>query len=131
MAAEAASEICRDIAEDIRAAATLEIQQTRVHSAAGLVSGLRVERGTKPGEWRVLSTHRTPGVPEWQHEGTGLYGPRRRRIRPKRASVLAWQDPASGKWIRAASVRGVRPRRYLTVAAQRVARRSPRLAFSE
>lgn len=42
--------------------------------------------------------------------GTGLYGPERRLIRPKKASVLAWQGK-DGKMHFAKWVRGIRPKR--------------------
>jgi len=44
------------------------------------------------------------------HEvGTGIYGPKKRKIFPKRAAFLAWKDYDTGQWRRAKSVRGVKP----------------------
>lgn len=43
----------------------------------------------------------------FQELGTGIYGPRQRKIVPLRARVLAWKDPDSGFWRFAKSVRGV------------------------
>jgi hypothetical protein len=70
---------------------------------------------------------------EWLTFGTGIYGPRRHRIVPKavwgnekrvkagkkpkaipaKKRVLAWQDPNTGKWIRASSVAGIKPNDFL------------------
>jgi hypothetical protein len=70
---------------------------------------------------------------EWLTFGTGIYGPRRHRIVPKavwanerrvmkgkkpkaipkKKRVLAWQDPNTGKWIRASSVAGMKPNDFL------------------
>ena len=47
--------------------------------------------------------------------GTGIHGPRKMPIVPKKAKFLAWQDK-SGKWIRARSVQGMKPRPYLAPA---------------
>lgn len=71
---------------------------------------------------------------EWITFGTGIYGPRKRRIVPKavwanekrvaagkkakpipanKPKMLAWQDPNTGRWIRAKSVAGMRPNRFV------------------
>ena len=70
---------------------------------------------------------------EWLTFGTGIHGPRRHRIVPKavwanekrvmkgkkpkaipaKKRVLAWQDPNTGKWIRASSVAGIKPNDFL------------------
>lgn len=47
------------------------------------------------------------------HEGTGIYGPRGRPIRPRRGRFLAWEDPNGGGMIFAREVRGQRPQPYL------------------
>lgn len=51
----------------------------------------------------------------FQEFGTGIYGPRKRLIRPVRAKVLSWK-PKSGKRVFVKFVRGVRPKRYFTKA---------------
>jgi hypothetical protein len=51
----------------------------------------------------------------WVHEGTGIYGPRRALIKPKRARALAFTT-RSGKKIVVRSVRGMRPNHFLTDA---------------
>lgn len=44
------------------------------------------------------------------HEvGTGVYGPKKRRIVPRNKKLLAWRDYDSGQWHFARSVRGVKP----------------------
>ncbi|ONK13137.1 HK97 gp10 family phage protein [Streptomyces sp. MP131-18] len=47
------------------------------------------------------------------HEGTGVYGPRRRPIRPVRRQVLTWRDLGSGERVFARQVEGQRPRPFL------------------
>lgn len=49
---------------------------------------------------------------KWLNFGTGLFGPFRRRIRPKRAKVLSWVSPG-GKRIFAHSVKGIFPRGFI------------------
>lgn len=49
--------------------------------------------------------------------GTGIYGPMRRPIRPRRAKYMHWIDAASGRHVFAASVRGQKPQPYLVPAA--------------
>lgn len=46
------------------------------------------------------------------HEGTGIYGPARRPIRPVRAKVLSWRGPG-GRRVFAAEVRGQRAQPFL------------------
>lgn len=48
---------------------------------------------------------------EWVHEGTGLFGPGKKPIRPKNAKVLRFE--IDGKTIFARSVRGQKPNRYV------------------
>ena len=70
---------------------------------------------------------------EWLTFGTGIHGPRRRRVIPKkvyqnevrvkagkkprkltrREMALSWQDPNTGKWISRASVSGIKPNNFL------------------
>jgi hypothetical protein len=51
----------------------------------------------------------------WVHDGTGLYGPRRRLIRPKRAKVLRFSGRRYGKtgYIYARHVKGMKPNAFL------------------
>jgi hypothetical protein len=48
----------------------------------------------------------------WHHDGTGLYGPHKTRIRPVRARALRFV--VRGRVVFARSVRGSRPNRFLT-----------------
>lgn len=57
----------------------------------------------------------------WVHDGTGIYGPARRPIRPVRARILRWparrgSTGARGGYVYARQVRGVRPRPFLREA---------------
>lgn len=46
----------------------------------------------------------------FQENGTGIYGPTRRRIYPRRAKFLRWVNPDTGKVCFARSVRGTKPK---------------------
>jgi len=50
----------------------------------------------------------------WVHDGTGLYGPRRRLIRPARRRVMRWRS--GGGFVYARYTRGMRPNHFLTGA---------------
>jgi len=58
-------------------------------------SGLEPSETAKTVSVRVYS--RLPEQARWDSEGTGLYGPRRQLIRPKRARVLAWPAAGAGR----------------------------------
>ncbi len=47
----------------------------------------------------------------FMEQGTGIYGPAKRPIRPKRARMLAWKK--NGQWHFAKEVRGARARRFM------------------
>lgn len=51
----------------------------------------------------------------WVHDGTGIFGPRRMRIYPKKAKFLHWKTKA-GKSVFRKSVAGMRPNTYLKSA---------------
>lgn len=55
---------------------------------------------------------------KWVHQGTGIYGPRRRMIRPISKQVLRWVDGAGVHF--AKQVRGMRGRPYLMDALRQV-----------
>lgn len=61
----------------------------------------------------------------WQHEGTGIYGPRGRRIRPKRARVLRFFWRKVGRVVFFRSVRGTPATKYLTKALDEVLSQPP------
>lgn len=50
------------------------------------------------------------------HDGTGIYGPRHRPIRPKRAKFLRFRPKGGGRWVYARQVKGMRPNPFLTNA---------------
>jgi len=45
--------------------------------------------------------------------GTGIYGPKRRPIRPKRAKALHWIDRKTRKDVFATQVKGIKPMHYI------------------
>jgi hypothetical protein len=51
----------------------------------------------------------------WVHDGTGIYGPRRQKIVPRRKKALAFTSKKYGKVV-VRSVRGMRPNRFLVDA---------------
>lgn len=50
---------------------------------------------------------------EWITFGTGIYGPRKTRIVPKKKKFLAWKNPNTGQWYRKKSVAGMKPDRFV------------------
>jgi len=57
----------------------------------------------------VLLVNRVPHA-VYHEFGTGIYGPKGTPITPKRARLLRWKNPDTGKWCSAKSVKGVKPR---------------------
>ncbi len=53
----------------------------------------------------------------YQHEGTGIYGPKKRPIRPVNGKFLVWTDPDTGETIFATEVRGTPGKKFLSRAA--------------
>jgi hypothetical protein len=49
----------------------------------------------------------------WVHEGTGIYGPRHRRITPKSHKYLRFRPRGSRKFVYAKSVVGMRPTPFM------------------
>lgn len=47
------------------------------------------------------------------HDGTGVYGPTGRPIRPRRAKFLRFRPRGSRRWVYARSVKGMRPNAFL------------------
>jgi hypothetical protein len=56
------------------------------------------------------------------HEGTGIYGPRRRLITPQRGAVLVFTPRGAARPVFVRSVRGVKPRPFLRDALRAVLR---------
>lgn len=52
----------------------------------------------------------------YQHEGTGIYGPKKRPIRPKNGPFLVWKDPDTNELIFAKEVKGTPAKKFLTRA---------------
>lgn len=57
------------------------------------------------------------------HDGTGIYGPKRKIIKPKRAKALVWRSKLHGRksgkfagFVVATSVKGMRPNPFLAAA---------------
>lgn len=91
-------------------------------SAKYIVKG----RGTKDMqlEVRLGESGQPKQLPVWLNFGTGIYGPRRSPIRPRKAKRLRFVAK-SGKTVFAKQVRGVKPMRFLdkTDSATQSARR--------
>ncbi len=58
----------------------------------------------------------------WVHDGTGIYGPRGARIRPRRSKRLRFKPRSSGRYVYARSVAGMRPNRFAANALRAAAR---------
>lgn len=60
-----------------------------------------------------------PQIPQltYQHEGTGIYGPNKRPIRPTRKKVLRWADASGFRY--AKQVKGIRPDKFLYRAGEK------------
>lgn len=52
----------------------------------------------------------------WIHEGTGIYGPHRTRIVPRRARYLRFKAKGMDRYIYRKSVKGIKPNRFLVKA---------------
>jgi hypothetical protein len=72
-----------------------------------------VSRGVEGVEWAKIINDAAHAV--YMFTGTGLFGPRRRVIRPRRAPFLVFQNRA-GRWFRKAFVRGARGEDWITKA---------------
>ena len=56
--------------------------------------------------WLIFST---VAHTVYLEEGTGIHGPKKRVIKPRKAKMLRWVDPGTGDVIWAKQVRGIRP----------------------
>lgn len=56
----------------------------------------------------------------YQHEGTGIYGPRGRPITPVRRQFLKFPRKGGSGFVFARSVKGVKPTKFLTRALRKV-----------
>lgn len=57
---------------------------------------------------------------EWNHEGTGVHGPRGTPIVPRRARVLRFRPRGSATYVFAPEVQGMRPVPFLTTPLSRL-----------
>lgn len=78
----------------------------------------RIEADPHPTEARVRFRANVGQPPYglFQEVGTGLYGPLRRWITPRRARMLSWVDSNTGLRRFARRVRGTAPKRYFRTA---------------
>lgn len=58
----------------------------------------------------------------WVHDGTGIYGPKGARIRPRRAKRLRFRPVGGTRFVYARSVAGMRPNRFLANALRAAGR---------
>lgn len=54
---------------------------------------------------------------EYMENGTGIFGPQKKPIRPKKAQALHWQDPVTGEDRFATEVAGVKPHHFFQKGA--------------
>lgn len=74
-----------EVAHEVRREA-VALAYERAHDKGEFAAGIRVEPTTTGA--RVVATDRKS---TWLEEGTGIYGPRRQPIRPKRAKFLVFR----------------------------------------
>ena len=68
---------------------------------------------SSPRSWSIQYGHKRS---LWHHYGTGIYGKRRRRIKPVHATMLRWQH--GGRTVFARSVEGVQKRPLVPQASR-------------
>jgi hypothetical protein len=90
---------------------TNTIKRNAPHRYGQLAASFHAEPAKRVGNSIVGSTGSNLDHAAYQEFGTGIYGPKRRPITPKRAPYLVFKT-RDGKWIRTKSVKGVRPLRY-------------------
>lgn len=103
-------EAVRDRAEQVA-----EVARRIVPSDSGTLRDSIKVQVRRQGNQTVGIVEATAKHAMWVHQGTGLYGPHRQRIRPKRAKFLHWTDKGGQEWFRR-SVRGMKGRPFLTDA---------------
>lgn len=83
-----------------------------------LRSSIQVQLRTVGGVGPVVRVGTNVRYSRYVHDGTGLYGPRRRKIRPRRAKALRFKGARYGKsgYIYAHSVKGMKPNHFLSDA---------------
>lgn len=96
-----------------------EIGESAIHFAA-TTKAVKRRTGALSGGWKKrtkktknrITVSLTNAVKHalFQEHGTGLYGPKQSWIVPKRAPLLRWKNPDTGRWCSARRVRGVKPK---------------------
>lgn len=113
----------RRVADEIRG----EAEKYAFHRIPSISIAANIHVITGPGTGFTVRSVRGPRMPEatprWSHDGTGIYGPKRRPIRPKNGQFLRFYWPKIDKVVYARQVRGRRPTYYMTDAATVVASR--------
>jgi hypothetical protein len=84
-----------------------------------LKESLHVELGTAARGTRIVRVGSDLYYAAWVHRGTGIYGPHKQRIYPRRARYLVF-TVKDGTLVFATSVRGQRGQPYLSEALKEV-----------
>ena len=101
-------DLVRDVTREVHRAA-----QARCPGTGPLRRSIRWEVADRPSEVRG-EVYSDLDYARYVHEGTGLYGPTNRPIRPRRARALSWR--AGGQRVFAREVRGAKPQPFLREA---------------
>jgi hypothetical protein len=123
---------CDEVARAVESEAT-GLAGERAFDSGQYAAGIRVL--PTPGPGALVSA--TNKISRWTEEGTGVFGPRRQRIRPKRGKYLVFRVQESGSaplasmsgkrresgLIFATSVKGKPPQHVMEDASKRVAAR--------
>ncbi|NGO72274.1 HK97 gp10 family phage protein [Streptomyces boncukensis] len=112
LVADVVDEVTAEVANAARRRAPVDRGQLR----ASIRSETRQHGSQVVGEvWSSLE------YAAYVHQGTGIYGPAGRPIRPRRARVLSWEPSGGGGRVYAREVRGQRPQPWLLEALREVA----------
>lgn len=110
LVADVVDEVTAEVANAARRRAPVDRGQLR----ASIRSETRQRGSQVVGEvWSSLE------YAAYVHQGTGIYGPTGRPIRPRRARFLSWEQPGVGRLF-AREVRGQRPQPFLAEALAEV-----------
>lgn len=64
-----------------------------------------------PFNYKLINTN--GDVVLFLNNGTGIYGPKKKRIVPKNKKALRWYDRKTSTWAFAKSVKGIKPRKFV------------------
>ena len=119
----------RSIAYDLRDEVEREIA-LQAYDTGRLMRAVTVEEGrAKLFGRKMIAVRSNAGqgepamLPRWLNHGTGIYGPRKKPIRPVRAKYLRFKPKGSGVYVYRKSVRGIKPRTYMADAAATIGER--------